>query len=185
MSELLFDPSAAVSAVWLDVGCVWSSRLALRRGGHWSTNRCHGNKEGVDWPLERPHSSTHTPERTPGSHTLFISHPSAFLFCLTRMTLLNWLFFKESGVVRACVAFPQRGIDEAHLTSLMTAETEKTPSHLVFSNGLQGHVWSTDPGFSHKGICIMKRLQHDRIYKSQGKACWKWVRLLLVDYSKR
>lgn len=81
MSELLLDPSFAGSAVWLDSGCVSSSRWAhTQTGGHWSTNRCHGSKEGVDWSLERPHSSTHTPERTPGSHTLFISQ--SFCLCL-------------------------------------------------------------------------------------------------------
>lgn len=74
MSELLLDPSFAGSAVWLDSGCVLSSQWAhTQTGGHWSTNRCHGSKEGVDWSLEKPHSSTHTPERSPGSHTLFIS----------------------------------------------------------------------------------------------------------------
>lgn len=83
MSELLLDPSFAGSAIWLDSDCVLSSwRAHAQTGGHWSTNRCHGSKEGVDWSLERPHSSANTPEKTPGSHTLFILEP----FCLSLLS---------------------------------------------------------------------------------------------------
>lgn len=45
-------------------------------GGHQSTSGCHGGKEGVDWSLEGPHSSTYFPRRTMGSHTWLVSWPS-------------------------------------------------------------------------------------------------------------
>lgn len=103
MSELLLDPSFASSVVWLDSGCVLSSRWAhTQMGGHWSTNRCHGSKEGVDWSLERPHSSTHTPERTPGSHTLFISQPFCFSL-LSHPYDFTKLALTESDIIQVFV----------------------------------------------------------------------------------